>query len=477
MKLVPATWKMRTLLFVVGVSLVFVTYSNNLLDFSTNALYHRLSYSMLGKFGGRNVTKSLEDIDPKKNETFVEKFQVKPVKKTGTGPGGRTVSPTLGNTTLASQEIIKKPVTGAVFNQTAPPQRRKVAKPARKRKRISKTSRPATVVKESPFAGDVYPTDNTYLNSECPDSIRKRVANISEYKDIFLETIPVLQWSKHATEAEYKRLSKHPGLYGWKVIGFDDLKDALSYLNTSANTVMFDDWEMRPNKSSNCIRCAVIGNGGILNNSNMGEEIDKHDYVFRVNGAIIKGYEKDVGKRTSFYNFATNTMLNSLRNYRRLGYTSVPKSEETRYIFVPVHARDYYMVKAAATEHRVAKGPERSRDPHVYFGPHIGPEKLKMYHADFMRYLRNRFLSSRIAKKYPTYRPTTGALMLLGAIHTCDQVSAYGFITKDYAKYANHYYDIIKKKPHFFFIHDMRLELELWETLHKYGIIRLFTRG
>uniref|UniRef100_A0A4W3JWZ6 alpha-N-acetylgalactosaminide alpha-2,6-sialyltransferase n=1 Tax=Callorhinchus milii TaxID=7868 RepID=A0A4W3JWZ6_CALMI len=237
-----------------------------------------------------------------------------------------------------------------------------------------------------------------------------------------------LQWSKHATEAEYKRLSKHPGLYGWKVIGFDG-KDALSYLNTSANTVMFDDWEMRPNKSSNCIRCAVIGNGGILNNSNMGEEIDKHDYVFRVNGAIIKGYEKDVGKRTSFYNFATNTMLNSLRNYRRLGYTSVPKSEMYGY-------------------------------------------NLKCTFS-----LLYRFLSSRIAKKYPTYRPTTGALMLLGAIHTCDQVSAYGFITKDYAKYANHYYDIIKKKPHFFFIHDMRLELELWETLHKYGIIRLFTRG
>lgn len=36
-----------------------------------------------------------------------------------------------------------------------------------------------------------------------------------------------------------------------------------------------------PSGSSQCIRCAVVGNGGILNNSHMGREIDGHDYVFR----------------------------------------------------------------------------------------------------------------------------------------------------------------------------------------------------
>ncbi|XP_048466844.1 alpha-N-acetylgalactosaminide alpha-2,6-sialyltransferase 2 isoform X2 [Rhincodon typus] len=335
----------------------------------------------------------------------------------------------------------------------------------------------APVSKEPPFPGDKYAIDDTYLHSECPENLRARIAKIPEFKDVFLGTVPLLQWDKHATEEEYQRLSRYNGAHGWGVISYEDLKDALSYLNTSANAFMFDDWEKRPNKSS-CIRCAVIGNGGILNGSRKGEEIDQHDYVFRANGAITKGFEKDVGTRTSLYTFSTNTMKNSLYAYHRLGYIALPQSEETRYVFLPDHNRDYYMVKAAILNAPIEKGHDKSHRPPTYFGENVGPEKFKMYHPDFIRYVRNRFLWAHILKTSHRniYRPSTGATMLLAAIHSCDEVSAYGFITEDYAKYSDHYFDRDYHKLVFYSNHDMKLEMKLWKKLHDYGIIKLYTR-
>lgn len=48
--------------------------------------------------------------------------------------------------------------------------------------------------------------------------------------------------------------------------------------------------------------------------------------VLRMNGAVIEGFEDDVGTKISFYGFTTNTMKNALRLYRRDGFTRTPQS-------------------------------------------------------------------------------------------------------------------------------------------------------
>ncbi|KAL1264671.1 hypothetical protein QQF64_005026 [Cirrhinus molitorella] len=336
--------------------------------------------------------------------------------------------------------------------------------------------KPVVKPTEPDFFGDRYAKDEVPSQTNCPKNIRKHVSQ-TLFAEMFLHDIPVLQWAKHFTPEEYQRLSRYFGAHGWGSVSSEVLNSSLGILNTPANRLMFDDWEKRANRSE-CIRCAVVGNGGILNGSRKGEEIDGHDYVFRVNGAALKGFEKDVGSRTSFYTFSTNTMRNSMRSYAGVGYRGPPISKETRYIFLPDHDRDYILMKAASTHTAIETGPERSKKPPTYFGEDVTVEKFKIYHPDFIRYLRNRFLHSHLLKTGARriYRPSTGAVMLLAAIHTCDQVDAYGFMTPDYTLYSDHYYDKTRHAVHFYANHDMRMEMRLWQELHKAGLMNLFMR-
>ncbi|KAI5623458.1 alpha-N-acetylgalactosaminide alpha-2,6-sialyltransferase 2, partial [Silurus asotus] len=337
-------------------------------------------------------------------------------------------------------------------------------------KPLTETAKPT----EPDFFGDKYTSDDNLLQNSCPTSIRKKVLQ-SDFGERFLPNIPVLQWAKHFSKPEYKRLSRYYGAHGWGSVDITVLQDSLAILNVSANRIMFDDWEERQN-GSQCIRCAVVGNGGILKGSKRGQEIDQNDYVFRTNGAIIEGFEEDVGVRTSFYTFSTNTLRNSLRNYAGLGFNGPPKSKETKYIFLPDHDRDYILMRAAAMHTQIETGSERGVEPKQYFGDDLSVEKFKMYHPDFIRYLRNRFLHSNTLKtKYKDiYRPSTGAVMLLAALHTCDEVNAYGFMTADYGKYSDHYYDKSFHPVHFYANHDLHMEMVLWQQLQTAGLIKIY---
>ncbi|XP_048450460.1 CMP-N-acetylneuraminate-beta-galactosamide-alpha-2,3-sialyltransferase 4 [Rhincodon typus] len=48
-----------------------------------------------------------------------------------------------------------------------------------------------------------------------------------------------------------------------------------------------------------CKRCVIVGNGYTLKNSSLGETINEYDVVIRINDAPVRGYEKDVGSKTT----------------------------------------------------------------------------------------------------------------------------------------------------------------------------------
>lgn len=56
-------------------------------------------------------------------------------------------------------------------------------------------------------------------------------------------------------------------------------------------------------------------------------------------------------------------------------------------------------------------------------------------------------------------------------------MSAYGFMTPDYIKYSNHYYDELYHRVNLAVIHDKELEMVLWQQLNQAGLIRLYMRN
>lgn len=306
---------------------------------------------------------------------------------------------------------------------------------------------------------------------EAPCSLRKAVRNDSLLKMKFNFSVPVLQWAGSFSKPAWEQLKSHAPPYGWQGLPVNVVHSALSPLSSSH---LFE----HDLPADRCVRCAVVGNGGILRGSKQGKNIDSHDFVFRVNGAVIRGFEDDVGMKTSFYGFTTNTMKNALNMYRADGFTKIPQSPDTKYIFIPSDLRDYVMIAAAVWGQTVLSGNDKGDNPWKYFG-NKPSKSFKILHPDFISYITHSFLQSPLLKNIKTrhlYMPSTGAHMLLTALHTCDQVSAYGFITRNYAAFSDHYYDSIKKPLVFYVNHDLRLESQLWEMLHLRRVIKLYQR-
>ena len=49
-------------------------------------------------------------------------------------------------------------------------------------------------------------------------------------------------------------------------------------------------------------------------------------------------------------------------------------------------------------------------------------------------------------------------------------------MTPDYSKYSDHYFDRTYHRVVFYANHEFRLELKMWQQLHKAGLMRLYMR-
>ncbi|KAG7266471.1 hypothetical protein CRUP_029430 [Coryphaenoides rupestris] len=289
------------------------------------------------------------------------------------------------------------------------------------------------VLPEEPSAGEDAPQINMAAAEEerggCPWSVRKAVRRLPGFLERrFNFSTPVFQWAGTVAEPANQRLGRRAPPYGWKGIPSDVVRSALALLSSPS--------------SSHLVKRQSHG---------------------RVNGAVTRGFEPDVGNKTSFYGFTTNTLKHSLVKYKSAGFTRIPQGPGIHYIFIPSGIRDYVMLASALQQQSVPAGEDLGDRPWSYFGK-SSQEHFRMLHPDFITYVRDSFLKSPLMA-YPytrdMYMPSTGALMLFTALHTCDQVSAYGFITGNYALFSDHYFDPVMTPLQFYANHDLKMEARL----------------
>ncbi|NXT74619.1 SIA7A sialyltransferase, partial [Zapornia atra] len=410
-------------------------------------------------------------------EEAKEKGMVKPLPRVEGAKEKATVKPSSGVKGAQENKISKDQ-----SKLKEPPASGKTAKPVPQAAAVTeKKQLKAADFKAEPQWDfeDKYLLDKSSPPWTCPESLKAKAAKSEWLRDLFLPNITIFTDQRYFNESEWNRLEHFAPPFGFMELNQSLVKEVMALLPPKPHQqLLLAD---RNSSTPTCISCAVVGNGGILNNSGMGQEIDSHDYIFRVSGAVIKGYEKDVGTKTSFYGFTAFSLVSSLQILGGRGFSSIPRGEHIRYIHFLEGARDYEWLKALLLNKDIRKGflNDYGHKPRDRFGQDFAVDKYMVIHPDFLRYMKNRFLKSETLRKpyWRLYRPTTGAFLLLTALHLCDRVSAYGYITEGHQKYSDHYYDKDWKRLIFYTNHDFNLEKKVWKRLHDENIMKLYQRS
>ncbi|XP_067102096.1 CMP-N-acetylneuraminate-beta-galactosamide-alpha-2,3-sialyltransferase 4 isoform X3 [Osmerus mordax] len=166
-----------------------------------------------------------------------------------------------------------------------------------------------------------------------------------------------------------------------------------------------------------CRTCVVIGNGYAIKNSSLGGVINKYDVVIRLNDAPVRGYEDDVGNKTTMRLFYPESA-----SYN----PGLHNEPDTLMVLIPFKQQDLRWLKEILYD-----------------------EKRKLVH------------------------PTTGIIAVFVALNYCDvvHIAGFGYPVAKNQKHPIHYYgyDTMKSMKNSY--HDVNNEAEALRRLEDSGAI------
>uniref|UniRef100_A0A3B5PVT0 CMP-N-acetylneuraminate-beta-galactosamide-alpha-2,3-sialyltransferase 1-like n=1 Tax=Xiphophorus maculatus TaxID=8083 RepID=A0A3B5PVT0_XIPMA len=188
--------------------------------------------------------------------------------------------------------------------------------------------------------------------------------------------------------------------------------------------------------------CAVVGNSVNLKGSGYGRLIDSHEVIIRMNFGPVKGYEEDVGTKTTHRAMYPESAMD-LDNCTHL-------------VLFPFKINDIeWIIKAFTTG---------------FYGRSYAPIKSKIkanknlvlvVNPAFMKYAHEIWL-----EKMGSY-PSTGFMTFLLTLHVCDEVHVFGFGADNKGSWK-HYWETLQNK---------NFKTGLHPGPHEYKIIQRLADG
>ncbi|XP_029299544.1 CMP-N-acetylneuraminate-beta-galactosamide-alpha-2,3-sialyltransferase 1-like [Cottoperca gobio] len=193
-----------------------------------------------------------------------------------------------------------------------------------------------------------------------------------------------------------------------------------------------------------CTTCAVVGNSGNLKRSHYGPLIDFHDIVIRINYGRTKGYEADVGTKTTH-----RVMYPESGSYL---------DNTTSLVLFPYKIKDFLWLIDAF---------KQGEDSAVNSKRRANKDLVLILNPALMKYVHEIWLGRK--GNYPS----TGFLTLALSMQICDEVSVFGF-GADRDGNWNHYFEVLRNKKLKTGAHAGMHEYEVIQKLHKKKTISFY---
>ncbi|XP_072430609.1 ST3 beta-galactoside alpha-2,3-sialyltransferase 3a isoform X2 [Chiloscyllium punctatum] len=221
--------------------------------------------------------------------------------------------------------------------------------------------------------------------------------------------------------------------------------------------------------SLTCKRCIIMGNGGIVANKSLGSRIDEYDVVIRLNEAPVKGFEKDVGAKTTLRITYPEGAIQKPARYEK----------DSLFVFAGFKPQDFKWLKYIVYKEKVS--PSDGFWKSVATVVPKEPKEIRILNPYFIREAAFTFIGLPVNNGMMGRGniPTLGTVAITMALHNCDEVAVAGFGYDMNAPNAPlHYYENVKMSAiKESWTHNIGKEKEFLRKLVKGQVITDLTAG